>query len=666
MFVSLLLSTANEAVVLPNLILSIASLPLQLAPAICSYDTHNTLHWFLSCIPLFVSEHTSLLSNHWPATPYLLKVPAGVGLSPEMLSLLYPLHQSLCMTLQYLTTTSLLSAEVQLLSMALVNLLLLSSSPQAVILKSFLWGGCTGLLILCTPVLRWGMVLARVPSWRFRKTGNLAKGARGAPKPSRTFSLYKAISHVILRNPPVWTDESGDDEPPLPSRAQTFPESHGSTGQSAPNEERPHNGKSADSTEQASTFPLLSPNTDTLSDITPPEQIARRQSSAGIGLKRKWSSKRTPSGRRKRSASTSNQYFLSLTHKQAAIRKWLYAIYVYVCIIEIALLVIRAYVQQYALDGNEPVGWVIGYVLGDLHWLRMEVTTSSLSRWICLPAQASSTQSTCNLGVVPHLRFSTLGPSNTRLVLAAYWVLILVTGLAIVFRLSARYNVDTIRKVFHFMMVAMLMPSTFVDPAFVSLALSIVLAVFLLLDLFRASQLPPLSKPLAKFLTPYVDGRDLRGPVVISHIFLLIGCAIPFWLSMATIPRTGTGCTSGWELPTRDISMVSGVVCVGMGDAAASLVGRRFGRRKWLWSGGKSIEGSVAFAAAVTIALGVAKAWLKFGGWAGDNGDTWAMTAGKAVLAAAGASLTEAVLTGGNDNVICPIVLFLLCKGLDI
>ena len=215
-------------------------------------------------------------------------------------------------------------------------------------------------------------------------------------------------------------------------------------------------------------------------------------------------------------------------------------------------------------------------------------------------------------------------------------------------------------------MVAMLLPATYVDPTFAALALSLMLAIFLLLDLFRASQLPPLSKHLAYFLTPYVDGRDLKGPVVISHIFLLIGCAIPLWLSLGTLPRTGKDCLAGWEVPIREVSMVSGVICVGMGDAAASLIGRRYGRRKWLWGGGKSIEGSVAFATAVGLALMLAKAWLRIGGWPANNDDSWFMTIMKAGVAAGIASLTEAVLTGGNDNVVVPVILWLCVKGLDI
>lgn len=123
---------------------------------------------------------------------------------------------------------------------------------------------------------------------------------------------------------------------------------------------------------------------------------------------------------------------------------------------------------------------------------------------------------------------------------------------------------------------------------------------------------------------------------------------------------------------TREVAMVSGVVCVGMGDAAASLIGRRFGRNKWPWIGGKSLEGSAAFVVAVTIGLMTAKTWLRIGGWKevthcpDHDLRTWAVDVGKAMLAGSGASFMEAVLTGANDNVVVPVALWLLVRGLDI
>jgi dolichol kinase len=425
----------------------------------------------------------------------------------------------------------------------------------------------------------------------------------------------------------------------------------------------------------------------------------------------------TPSGRRKRAASTRVRALFSLTQTQATIRKWLYAGYVYLCILLAIFVGIRPYVQHYALSGYEPVGWALGYLFGDIPQFRFQVVKANLERWIPLPTLLSAINTTTDSplpcctpgdGWVQHTRLNSLGAATTRLFLSAYFLLTILTGLAVVFRLSPVYEVDTRRKVFHFMMVAMFLPTLYVDPCYAALALALVLAVFLLLDLLRASQLPPLSRPIARFLTPYVDGRDLRGPVVISHIFLLIGCAIPVWLSLASLPRVSTTTTTplsddgtpsatantGWEVPVREVGMVSGVVCVGLGDAAASLVGRRWGHRKWLWGGGKSVEGSAAFAVAVFVGLMASALWLRVGGWAVASASApassgvrvgvsgmqslmsvldwrvlwpWLRVEGpKTAVCASLASLTEAVLTGGNDNVVVPVVLWGCVKSLGV
>jgi dolichol kinase len=349
--------------------------------------------------------------------------------------------------------------------------------------------------------------------------------------------------------------------------------------------------------------------------------------------------------------------------------KWIYAGYVYVCIAAVILIGVRDYVGRFALYGNEPVGWALGYLFGDLAWLRFNVVSHNLERWVCLPPRRQGEDAQlCQRGWVEHIRHSDFGEANTRLLLSVYWLLVLVFGLVVVVRLDEKYEVDTRRKVFHFMMVAMFLPGAFVDPTYAAMSLSLILAIFLILDLLRASQLPPLSKPLAAFLAPYIDGRDFRGPVVISHIFLLIGCAIPLWLTLAALPRTGSDYLAGWEVPTREVSMVSGVICVGLGDSAASLIGRRYGHRKWLWGGGKSLEGSLAFAIAVSLGLVASRIWLLVGRWPVTGGEAlaWGPSLRNSGICATMASLTEAVLTGGNDNVIVPVILWTCVKSLGI
>lgn len=525
------------------------------------------------------------------------------------------------------------------------------------------------MLILCRHVLGWAVSLARIPSWRFRRK-TYSTSTRNTFLEALNDSFGPRIGAVGFRGQKLLDSDGDSAEDGVVARGVRR-----MTGGLGPDL---HELRRTESENKEAA--LASSIDDKLSQL----ELTRHGVGAGLqtrqhNQKRRHtlstfdgplSSPRLPSltsRRRKSSVSSSVNSFLSLTSAQATTRKWIYAMYIYAAVTLIIAVGIRPYVRRKALNGHEPVGWALGYLLGDLPFFRSWVVYWNLDHWIALPQRPeANTIQACHLGWAQHIRQDTLGAANARLLICAYCLLVITVGLAIVSRLSAVVEVDTRRKVFHGMMVAMFLPATFVDPTFASLALVLILAIFLLLDLFRASQLPPLSRPLTHFLAPYVDGRDHRGPVVVSHIFLLIGCAIPLWLSLAGIERTGRAPWHGWEVSRREVSMVSGVVCVGMGDAAASLIGRRFGRRRWLWSGGKSLEGSVAFAVAVTLGLVLAKAWLRIGGWPGDNGDGWLATLAKSVVAAVGASLTEAILTGGNDNVVVPVILWLLTRGLSI
>ncbi|RYO97949.1 hypothetical protein DL765_010994 [Monosporascus sp. GIB2] len=563
--------------------------------------------------------------------------------------LLYPLHVNLCLTLHTLTTTSLLPAELQLLSIALINVLLLSSSPQAVILKA-----------------------ARVPKWRFKRV-------LSPSKPKSTFLCnamsWRRVKHDLFHAPldssscsscEAKDDQHGSDDPAknLTCKGARRVNTIGFDGAES-TEVQQRGSQAIDATKHL----LFNSSDNNVASL-----LQRRHTLPSAGETPRKSLTHTPSGRRKRSSSSSIRAFFSLTQEEAALRKWLYAAYVYVCIVvalfaPVPFVGILEVVKRQALRGNDAVGWALGYMFGDLPIFRWQVVSHNLERWICLPSRPTYEEAQePNMGWIEDLRHSYFGEANTRLLMCAYCITVIAVGLTVVFRLSPFYEVDTRRKVFHFMMVAMFLPLTYIDPAFVALALVIVLVLFLLLDLLRASQLPPLSKPLASFLAPYVDGRDLRGPVVVSHIFLLIGCAIPLWLSLGSLPRSGTGYLAGWEVPTREVGMVSGVVCVGLGDAAASLVGRRYGHRKWLWGGGKSLEGSLAFALAVFAGLFTAHAWLRAGGWAdaGSDYSSWPVTLGRTGACAGLASLTEAVLTGGNDNVIVPVALWTCVKSLGV
>ncbi|KAL4804228.1 hypothetical protein BDV18DRAFT_142756 [Aspergillus unguis] len=633
-YVALSLSKHDPTLLMPNILLALASIPPTVIPMHDLVHGQSVIHWLLTLLPILVSEQLSWGSIR--PTPLSLR-----GVNSQSLTLVFPLHQALIPTLDFLLSTSILPAELQLLTAALINLFLFAASPQAEILKALLWLGSLCIFISCRQVLHWEVALARIPSWKFRRTPSGSTSAK---------NIFNLLDHRICQKL---------------SRAGSSEEL---TSDSDSPDSRLTSASRRTTHEPREKTPLESPPENVADEFTP-----RQASPISEDVPRSEKARTTAKGRRKRSMTPELASFLSMTVPQIQVRKWLYGIYVYLSVIAIVLGPVRKYVGERALQGEDPFGWALGYLLGNVSWFRFWVITSSLERWIPIPARLDTSLSSafCHLGRVEHLRQTALGEASTRLVIIAYCIVVLVTGIAIVFRLGTFAEVDTRRKVFHGTMVLMFLPTVYVDPAFCALAMALVLAIFLLLDLFRASQLPPISRPLTNFLAPYVDGRDYRGPVIVSHIFLLIGSAIPLWLSLADVPRTGEFPWKSWDVQTRDVSMLSGVICVGLGDAAASLVGRRFGRRKWFWGGGKSIEGSLAFAVAVTAGLMFAQGWLALGQWpvSGYDGPkqfSWPVAFVKAALAAGGASATEAVLTGCNDNVVVPVVLWLLVRGLGV
>ncbi|KAF2098760.1 hypothetical protein NA57DRAFT_39758 [Rhizodiscina lignyota] len=662
---------------LPNIVLSLAALPLQVIPLAYVSGIRNMSHWFISLVPLMISQNTAIPSKLAATMPYNLKASPDDSVSPEIIASLYALHHALLGPLQFVTSTSLLPSELHLLSIALINLLLFSKSPQALILDILLWFGGVTLFVTCGHVIRWGIALARIPKWRLRRAGRIV--GMGS-------SFISALNDALIAK-----------NKHLKDHRDSY---HSSDTEPEDDVAQPRNGLSKLDALKAELLSALKTNllsgeeegevksavessgigTTTL-DPTAAASLRKRRNTLPI-LSRQNSKEEPPSRsnqvRRRRKRSSIVEYFLSLTPEQAAVRKWYYAGYVYAMILAIILGPIRSLVASYALNGYEPFGWAISYLFGNVPALRFATVQHDLESWIPLPPLGDASSSThipfprgivdmllTNLGLSP-------GPATTRLLLTLYCGLVMSVGIITVLLLSPFIEVDTRRKVFHFTMVALLLPAIAVDPCFISLALALVLAIFLLLELLRASQLPPLSKPIAIFLAPYVDGRDLRGPVVVSHIFLLIGCAIPLWLSMAGVERAPTSdedAWKGWSTQERNLSMLSGVICVGLGDAFASLVGRRFGRHKWPWAGGKSLEGSAAFATAVVGGLIIGKGLLNLvleGRLIVNDAGGAVFTITKAAIAGSGASLMEAVLTGGNDNVIVPVVLWLLVRAVGL
>ena len=180
----------------------------------------------------------------------------------------------------------------------------------------------------------------------------------------------------------------------------------------------------------------------------------------------------------------------------------------------------------------------------------------------------------------------------------------------------------------------------------------------------RALSIPPLAAPLSAFLARFLDSRD-GGTLVLTHLYLLLGCAVPLWLADALpgihpLPGAGAGAGAaagagaGAGAPARsvalDVAPFAGVVVLGMGDAVASVVGIHLGRCRWPGTR-KTVEGTAAAAASMLLLLLLLRRLLQGGHaeWLGPASDWWA-----AALCTALVCLLEA-WTSQIDNLFLPI-----------
>ncbi|KAJ7220087.1 hypothetical protein GGX14DRAFT_585460 [Mycena pura] len=185
------------------------------------------------------------------------------------------------------------------------------------------------------------------------------------------------------------------------------------------------------------------------------------------------------------------------------------------------------------------------------------------------------------------------------------------------------------RKFFHALVVVMFVPGIAFDariPAFTHLSFSAAFAAFVFAEYVRYFAIYPLGAAVHRFMNEFLDTKD-SGPAILSHFYLLTGSAGALWL----------------EGPSR-LLQYTGVLVLGIGDALASIVGKRHGRHVWSPATSKTLEGSAAFVTSV-----VASAWaLRLCGFAEPFSTV------RYMLVIALASVLEA-LSDQNDNLTLPL-----------
>ena len=184
-------------------------------------------------------------------------------------------------------------------------------------------------------------------------------------------------------------------------------------------------------------------------------------------------------------------------------------------------------------------------------------------------------------------------------------------------------NVAThaLRKFYHFAAVAVFIPALWWNQKLLSLGLGFAALILYALEWIRlTSKFPHFDAFIAKCRSEERDG----GPFTLSHLYLLLGCALPVWMGKTRAERA------------------AGIICLGLGNSMAALIGRLAGDTL-RWKGKKSVQGAVAGAVAMSVAFSFLLPWRQ------------------AVGVALGAAGWE-MFTDLNDNLTMPMVGMILIR----
>ena len=236
-----------------------------------------------------------------------------------------------------------------------------------------------------------------------------------------------------------------------------------------------------------------------------------------------------------------------------------------------------------------------------------------------------------------------------------------------------------LRKAYHALGVAILVPGALLAPSVLALALSAAVFLLVCLELARALRIrpSPLSTALHAAFSRHTDSRESTA-LYLTHFYLLLGMGLPLVAVLqraAGAPRSSSSSSAGAQLELLEAA--SGLLALGVGDAAAAVAGTLYsaahgkaaclpwadvgaallGRRE-RGAGGVTVLGSAAFVACVG---GGGAALLGWGvpvqqgcvGEVGWGGLEWESVRALGATALVGAAVEAA--TGSVDNAVVPI-----------
>ncbi|KAL6772279.1 hypothetical protein ACKKBG_A29615 [Auxenochlorella protothecoides x Auxenochlorella symbiontica] len=223
-------------------------------------------------------------------------------------------------------------------------------------------------------------------------------------------------------------------------------------------------------------------------------------------------------------------------------------------------------------------------------------------QWVCQGCACLLTAGLALAAIHPALwalQYGLATPRRRAVLLA--WLVMLGGGLPAMRWLSSRKTVPQIlvRKGYHLLAVTLFLPVLLVEPGLLGLALAVAFAGLVAVEAVRSAALPGVSLRITDFMERFTDARD-AGPIYVTHFALLLGMALPVWLSLdweAGERQGPPGLLEGAGVRARAPAL-AGILILGFGDSAASLVGRLWGEHALAADNPKTWEGLAAGSAA--------------------------------------------------------------------
>ena len=181
------------------------------------------------------------------------------------------------------------------------------------------------------------------------------------------------------------------------------------------------------------------------------------------------------------------------------------------------------------------------------------------------------------------------------------------------------------RKYFHFVAVVLFLPPTFYAPEMMVLSYAIAAALLILVESMRGAlswegrggsetrgdgsyvkTKEASSLTTNQFFETFFDEKDLcavEGSFVVTHLALILGCAMPLWMYQVMIYGPASTSMTKQDSNKDGIDCLVpflGIIVLGIGDAAGALCGSMFGKIQWPTSK-RTVEGSIAMLSSMVV-----------------------------------------------------------------